>query len=86
MVIELSKATGRPIIDAEVVDFPHTISYAMLYRSRIDSFRELSKDKRPPRDLWDKPFKLEEYFDDLFTSKDTDKGSKHVLFDPDEIE
>ena len=47
-------------------DLPHTITSAVLYRLRIDSFNELPKDKRPPRDLWSKPYKLEKYLDEVF--------------------
>lgn len=52
---------------------------------KIDSFNELPKDKRPPRDLWNKPYKLEQFLDTIWT-KDSDKGKEFVDFDEDEIE
>jgi hypothetical protein len=44
-----------------------------MYRARIDSFNELPKDKRPPRNLWDKPHKLEQFLETIW-DKDTDKN------------
>jgi hypothetical protein len=65
---------------------PDIISYAIQYRARIDSFNELTKDKRPPRNLWDKPHQLEEYFDHVFDS-DSGGGTKTYLeYDPNEVE
>jgi hypothetical protein len=51
-------------------DLPHTVSYAILYRMKIDSLHELPKDKQPPRDLWNKPHKLEEFFDEMYGDKE----------------
>jgi len=65
--MELMRAIGQPISeDFSLVTMPHTISFAIMYRARIDSFLELSKDRRPPKNLWDKPFRLNEFFDNIF--------------------
>lgn len=84
----LSKETGLPIVEGLTTsdDVPHTISNALLYRARINSFQELPKDKRPPRDLWDKPHQLEEFFDEVFDRKDTDNKKQFIPLDESEIE
>lgn len=70
------------------MDLPHTLSFAVLYRKRIDSFGQLPKDKRPPRNLWDKPVRLEEYLEKVWDTDSTkDKGSIEYLdFDDEEVE
>ena len=67
------------------IDLPHTISYAILYRERIDSFNELPKEKRPPRNLWDKPFALSQFLDKIWDTKDKNKG-EFIDFDEGDIE
>lgn len=42
---------------------------AVTYRSRINSFYELPEEKRPPRNLWDKPHRLGEFLDEVFDTK-----------------
>ena len=85
--LAVNKATNIPLAkgltDSE--DIPHTISFAILYRSRIDSFSELPKEKRPPRDLWAKAYKLEQFFEDVFSSKDG-KDKDYVDFDYEDVE
>lgn len=66
-------------------DLPHNITSAILYRSRIDSFYELPKDKRPPRDLWSKPYKLEQFLDTVFDT-DKEKETEFIDFDPEDAE
>ena len=66
-------------------DLPHTISSAILYRLKIDSFNELPKDKRPPRDLWNKSHKLEEFFDEVFDRKEQ-QNTKFITYDPEDVE
>lgn len=57
-----------------------------MYRGRIDSFGELPKDKRPPRDLWDKPWRLSKFLDSIWDDK-KDKGKSDMYeFNEDEIE
>lgn len=73
------KSTGIPLGDFPLEDIPHTISYALLYRMRINSFQELPKDKQPPRNLWDKPFRLSEFFDDIFKRNDGGPESKSFI-------
>lgn len=67
------------------MDLPHTISYAVSYRMSIDSFRELPKDKRPPRNLWDKPYRLNEFFDEMFGTKEVNTTT-YVEYDPEDVE
>ena len=67
-------------------DLPHTITYALMYRVKIDSFNELPKDKRPPRDLWNKAHKLDEFFDDVFDVKSSKNKDKFIEYDPEEVE
>lgn len=90
MALELHKAIGVPLAEdiETATDLPHTLSYAILYRERIDSFNELPKDKRPPRNLWDKPFALSNYFDNLWgdAAKGKDKGQNFYDIDEDEVE
>lgn len=79
---------GIPIIEGVKMnadDLPHTISSAIMYRLKIDSFNELPKDKRPPRDLWNKPYKLEEYLDTVFDSK-KEKETEFISFDEEDVE
>lgn len=66
-------------------DMPHPLSYAILYRARIDSFKELPDDKQPPRDLWNKPYKLEEFFDEIFDRKDK-RRKEYIEFNEEEVE
>lgn len=61
------------------MDLPHTLTYAILYRERIDSFNELPKDKRPPRNLWDKPTALTEFLETIW-DKDTKSDRKSSQF------
>lgn len=85
----MAKGTGLPLVPGldDAISVPHTISYAIAYRRKIDSFNELPKEKQPPRNLWDKPFKLSEFIDHVF-DEDFNKngGKKFVEFDMDDIE
>jgi hypothetical protein len=67
------------------VDLPHTISYAIMYRQRIDSFNELPKEKRPPRDLWDKPYRLSQFLDKIW-DKDGQGKERTDFFQYDDSE
>lgn len=85
--MELLKTTGIPLAkDFPLEDMPHTITYALLYRARINSFDEITKDKRPPRNLWDKPHRLNEYFDEVFKRNDTDEDKTFIDFDTEDVE
>ena len=64
---------------------PHTIAYLIIYRTRIDGLQELPKDKRPPRNLWDKPYKLQEFLDEVFETKDR-KTTEYIEFDYEDVE
>ena len=67
----------------EAIDLPYTISFCVLYRTRIDSFQNLPKDKRPPRDLWDKPFRLTKFLDEVW-DKDKEPKTKTEFIEYDE--
>jgi hypothetical protein len=56
-----------------------------MYRERISSFNELPKDKRPPRNLWDKPFALDQFLDTIW-DKDSKKREDFYEYDPLEVE
>ena len=87
MALSLHKAIGVPLAEdiETATDLPHTLAYAIMYRERIDSFNELPKDKRPPRNLWDKPYALSDYFDDLWGDKEgKPKDTSQQYYDIDE--
>jgi len=85
--LEVGKSTGIPVIEGmeNAADLPHTISLAITYRSRINSFYELPKDKRPPRDLWDKPHRLDDFFDDIFKTSGGNKKT-YIDYDNEDVE
>lgn len=88
MALATHKETGIPFAEDIFIaaDLPHTISYAIMYTSKINSFNELTKDRQPPRGIWDKPFRLKEYFDEIFKTEDTDKGKTVIEFNEEEVE
>jgi len=67
-------------------DLPHTISQAIAYRMKIDSLNELPEDKRPPRDLWGKPYKLKLWLDDVFNIEKDRKGKDYTEIDLEDVE
>lgn len=79
---------GLPLSGLEdISNIPHTISYALLHRLKINSFNELPKDKRPPRNLWDKPSRLDEFFDEMFSSgSNKPKGTKSYDVNIEDVE
>ena len=85
----MAKETGLPIAEGldAANELPHTISFAVMYRVRIDSFNELPKDKRPPRDLWDKPYRLSKFLVNVWKSdKDPTKETEFIDLDDEEPE
>ena len=84
----VQKETGIPFSEelTSVVDLPHTLTYGIAYRARLNSFSELPKEKRPPRDLWDKPYKLSEYLDTVWDKKEDQKGKNYFEVNPEEVE
>jgi hypothetical protein len=78
-----------PLVEglSDATDLPHTVSYVTMYRLRLNSFNELPKDKQPPRNLWDKPHKLDKFLDKVFDKDDsTGKGKTYIEYDPEDIE
>lgn len=77
MAMATHKASGIPLAEGldSVLDLPHTMTYAIMYREQLDSFNELPKDKRPPRKLWDRPYELGKYMESVWSTdkKDADK-------------
>ena len=58
-----------------------------MYRARVNSFNELPKDKRPPRGLWDKPYRLGKFLDNIWKSdKDKTKDTEFIEWEEDEVE
>lgn len=56
-----------------------------MLKLKFDSLNELPKDKKPPRGLLDKPFALNDYLDEVFSSK-SNKESEFVEFSLEEAE
>jgi len=72
-----------------VEDLPHTIVFAIMYRARIDSFGNLPKDKQPPRDLWDKPWRLSKFLDTVWDKEGPSKDrnvTEMYEFDMEDVE
>jgi hypothetical protein len=86
--MELVSLTGLPAVEgvSSVSELPHTISTALLYRARINSFNELPEEKRPPRNLWDKPHRLAEFFDKMFEPGNSGGPKNFLEFDMEEVE
>jgi hypothetical protein len=84
----MAKDTGLPLVPGldSAISVPHTISYAVLYRRKINSFAELPEDKQPPRNLWDKPYKLSLFFDEVFERKGESKPTNYVDFNYEDVE
>jgi hypothetical protein len=80
--------TGLPLAEdlIDVSDLPHTITGALSYRSRIKSFNELPKDKRPPRNLWDKSYRLKEFFDEVFDTNSGGTSTKYIEYNQEDVE
>lgn len=69
------------------VDLPHTITSAIAYRAQMESIQEIPKDKRPPRGIWEKQFKLDEFIDKMYGSgNNSNKGTTSVTINPEEVE
>jgi hypothetical protein len=89
MAVAISKQLGIPIMEGlpnSTEELPNIITYMILHRAKIDSFNELPKEKRPPRDLWDKPYKLEEFFEEIFKVDDKPKGKSYIEYNYKEVE
>ncbi len=90
--MEVSKETGTPLLEGWTngLEFPHTVTTAVTYRLRINSMNELPKDKRPPRNLWDKPWRLEQFLDAIFEKAGKknagDTGTHYIDINEEDIE
>lgn len=86
--------TGLPVAEGikSVEDLPHTLSFALQYRSGINGLRQsLTEDEQPPRNLWDKPHRLKEYLDELKEDraagkKRGPKGKTYIDFNEEDVE
>lgn len=79
--------TGLPFAEGldDCVNLPHTITSAVALRHQMNSLMEIPKDKRPPRGIWDKPFRLQEHLDHMYDSG-KEKGQTYIDYDPEEVE
>lgn len=88
--MEAVQATGLPLAEGitSALDLPHTLTYAIAYRETINSFRELPEDKRPPRNLWDKPWRLSQFFDEVWDrhSSGNTKTEKYIEYNDEDVE
>lgn len=57
-----------------------------MYRAKLDSFRELPKDKQPPRDLWNKSYALSDFLDHVWDSKEEKKGKDYFDVNYEDVE
>jgi len=81
----VSKALQIPLDKklTKLADVPYTISFVVRKRQQIDSFNELSKEKRPPDDIvWDGTSEeLEDWLDKVFKREDDGKGNTILITD-----
>jgi hypothetical protein len=68
------------------LDLPYTLTFAISYRARLNSFNELPKERRPPRNLWDKPQQLTEFLDSVWDDKKIKKDKDYIDIDLEEVE
>ncbi len=61
---------NKSIAGVPSYELPYTINYVIRRRMQIDSYLELPEDKKPPRDIWDKPNELKEWFERIFSSEE----------------
>lgn len=88
--MEITKSMGIPLAEGldYATDLPHTVSLAITYRTRLNSFWELPKDKQPPRNLWDKPWRLSQFLDEVFDVKggSNRKEATYIEYDIEDVE
>jgi hypothetical protein len=85
----MNRVAGIPIAEGinSAMDLPHTLTQAIMYRAKLDSLLELPKDKQPPRNLWDKPHRLDQYLETVWDTDDKKgKGKEYMDIDLDDIE
>ena len=67
-------ALNKPM-DVTLLDpfnLPYTVAYAIRKQEQIDSFMELTDEKRPPRNIWHNDYKINEWLEEVFDNKDPD--------------
>jgi hypothetical protein len=83
----MTKALPIPIDKRmnEISDLPYTISFVIRKRQQIDTFNELTKEKRPPEDMiWDGTSDdIENWLDKVIGTNDYTSG---ISLSEDEIE
>lgn len=89
-MLAINKETGIPLAEGieTVLDLPHTITSAIAYRMKLNSFHELPEDKQPPRGIWDKPYRLSLHFKTVWDTKKegSDTSSEFYEFDLEDVE
>ncbi len=55
-----------------VNEYPYSINFVIRRRMQIDGYLELPKEKQPPKDIYDKPSELEEWFSRIYGDKQTE--------------
>lgn len=70
------------------VDLPHTITAAIAIRAQVDSLMEIPKERRPPRGIWDKSYRLQEFLDHMYddAGKGSKKGQTYIDIDYEDVE
>lgn len=88
MYLGLFKVAGIPLAEglSSVQDLPHTLTQAIMYRAKLDSFNELPKEKRPPRHLWDKSHALNEFLDHIWDTKEDKGGRDYMEYNLEDVE
>ena len=47
-------------------NLPYTVTYAIRKQEQIDSFMELDKKKRPPRNIWHNDYQINAWLEEIF--------------------
>jgi hypothetical protein len=76
IVKDLKYPLHKSLIGMTVSEYPYTINYVVKRRMQLDSYLELPEEKRPPRQIWDYPSELDEWFDNAFSG-----GKKQTEFE-----
>jgi hypothetical protein len=66
-------------------NIPYTLAYAIRTQEQIDSFYELPKEKRPPKNIWHNEYKINEWYEEVVFS-DRDSSKDYLEFDLSEVD